>query len=202
MATKLVTSPDDVPARTRSAQTDKETTTPNTSNSNESPEYSKMRKNYDKLVSILSPSVTSLARTLFARSLIPQAIMDKMRMSSIPEADKAGELLSHLLSRVEHEPSVFHDFIKALKEHDPSNKMIVDTLTENCESHEASSDISLQNREPQNKLRHDSTEPRKVPPEALEVLESIHCQLGTLIKNQAKKTLSADDGDSSSGNVK
>ena len=116
-------------------------TAPSSSSSAESPEYSAMRENYDKLVDVLSPYSASLARTLFSKDLIPKAIMDKMRMSSIPEADKAGELLSHLMSRVKLKPSVFHKFVKALEEHDPSDKLIAEILMNSYKSYAATHGI-------------------------------------------------------------
>ena len=107
---------------------------PNDSSSDESPEYSAMREKYAKLVDVLSPSISSLANTLFSQNLILQAIVDKLRRSSTSEADKAGELLSHLMSRVKLDCHVFHKFVKALKEHDP---MVAETLMTSYQSHRA-----------------------------------------------------------------
>ena len=162
----------------------------NSSSSDDSPEYSAMRENYHKLINLLSPSISSLGNILFSRKLIPKAIMDKLRMSSIPEADKAGELLSHLMSRVEHEPSVFHEFAKALEEHDPSNKMVVEMLMASYQSHQVISDVtslSLKSSESQSKLRLEFTVPQDIPQEVFTVLESV--QVSVLVEDQVSVVL-------------
>ena len=105
------------------------------SSTEESPEYITMRESYDKLVDFLSASIVGLAGKLFARNLIPKAIMDKLRMSSIPEADKTGEVLSHLMSRVKLYSSAFKEFVDILKKHDPSNRPIVEMLIASHKSH-------------------------------------------------------------------
>ena len=140
-------------------------TTQNSSASVESPEYSAMRVNYDKLVNILSPSIASLARTLFSKNMIPKAIMDKMRMSSIPEADKAGELLSHLMSRVELKPSVFHEFVKVLEEHDRSNRLIVEILMNSYKSYTATCSES--------QSQHSQSNPVHFPQTILRAIQSM-----------------------------
>ena len=160
----------------------------NSSTSDESPEYSAMRENYHKLIDLLSPSISSLGNILFSQKLIPKAIMDKLRMSSVPEADKAGELLSHLMSRVEHEPSVFHEFVKALKEHDPSNKMVVKMLMTSYQSHKALpevSSVSFQSNEPQSKrlgLEVELSAPGDMSQKEFIVLKSV--QVSVLVEDQ------------------
>ena len=107
------------------------------SSTEDSPEYSAMRENYDTLVDLLSPSIAGLARTFFAKELIPKAIMEKVRIGSIPEADKAGEVLTHLMSRVKLDSSVFQTIINIFVENDSSNKAIVEKLIESYKSHTA-----------------------------------------------------------------
>ena len=162
----------------------------NSSTSDESPEYSAMRENYHKLIDLLSPSISSLGNILFSQKLIPKAILDKLRMSSVQEADKTGELLSHLMNRVEHEPSVFHEFVKALKEHDPSNKMVVEMLMTSYQSHRAIHDVSLmslKSSDSQSKLRLEFTVPQDFPQEVFTVLESV--QVSVLVEDQVRVVL-------------
>ena len=164
------------------------TPTPNkSSSSDESPEYTTMRENYDKLVDLLSPSIASLTRTLFARNLIPKAVMNKLRTSSTPEADKTADLLSYLMSRIELEQSVFHNFMKALEEHDPS---VAEMVTTSYKSHTFVSDVSslsLKSSESQSKLRLEFTVPQDIPQEVFTVLESV--QVSVLVEDQVSVVL-------------
>ena len=172
----------------------------NRSSSDESPECRTMRENYDKMVDLLSPSINRLARTLFSREIIPKGIMDKLRMNTLPDADKAGELLSYLMNTIKHNPSVFHEFVKILEELDPSNKMIIEMLAACYKSHTVIPDVSslsLKNREQENKSGHESAEPKGIPPTVLKVLQSIHCQVGALIEDQANETQLNEDRRSS-----
>ena len=92
-----------------------------------SPEYNTIKKRYDMLVDFLKPSIRSLGDRLFAKGLIPEDLNDKLTMNSITEADKARDVLKHLLTCIKLNSSVYDAFVELLKQ-DPSNIELLEKL--------------------------------------------------------------------------
>ena len=103
--------------------------------SESSPEYISMKENFDKLVRHLGPSIISLGDMLFSSYLIPQDLLDSLKENSKPEARK---VLLYLMDKIKDNPSVYHEFIDVLQEHDTTNNTILEKLITCYNSQKAS----------------------------------------------------------------
>ena len=89
----------------------------------ESPEYCTFREHYDRLYRAIQDPL-SLAARLFARSIIPSGLQQRMAMLGLSILEKNNELLSAVGMQIRTNSQTFHEFVSALKE-DPSMQSLV-----------------------------------------------------------------------------
>lgn len=130
-----------------------------------SPEYISIKENFDKLVRHLGPSIISLGDMLFSNYLIPQDLLNSLKENSKPEARK---VLLYLMDKIKDDPSVYHEFIDILQEHDVTNNMILEILAMCYKSQKATPESPsmtrfIKRRLSQRTIRLELTIPQDVP---------------------------------------
>ena len=84
----------------------------------ETPEYRVFREHYDRLVTTISDPLL-LATRLFARSIIDDALLQRVTMTTFTTLQNTNTLLCAVLGKIKIDPSTFSAFFAALNE-DPS----------------------------------------------------------------------------------
>ena len=93
-----------------------------------SPEYLTMVRCTPQLTDTIAGDPKRVADSLFAEGYIAPAIHDDMQMEMMRPRDKASKLVASMSDRIKNTPSVFHKFIRLLKEQGSWTKDLVESL--------------------------------------------------------------------------
>ena len=102
--------------------------------STSTPEYMTFRKCYPTIIHYVKKQPGTFCDALFANNYIPITVRDYTRNKYISDEEKAQKLTDTLIDRIEQELSVFHGFIKIIKEDGPWASNFFETIRE-CYEH-------------------------------------------------------------------
>ncbi len=80
-------------------------------------EHSTLVATSDVISTSLSADPLAVAKKLFARGLIPQGVLDSVRIAFKTDEEKATEIVERIISKVKHFPENFELFLEVVGEH-------------------------------------------------------------------------------------
>ena len=95
-----------------------------------SPEYNSISDCILELRLSVKANLLFLSGELLAARLISKDKEESLRNRSVPEAERAADLVSLVLDKVREDPKNYHEFVKILKKDEQQHKTVIDMLEE------------------------------------------------------------------------
>ena len=101
------------------------------------PEYLALRNSYRLVVTHVSTQTSDICGALFEKGYVPPAVLNYVATDGIPSDKKAEKVVNTLMTKVELDLNVYHDFMSILKSEGPWADNIVQQLEEAYKAEQA-----------------------------------------------------------------